>query len=345
MGTGGEILDYTGRGGQKPSLDLNDNLIRMFVALPYIKLVIYVLLVLVALIIIMKMFKIKSPFKGKAVRGQIAHMEAIRKRDVQIVRVNRFISNLTHLVEKSPFGLNKSYLDYWEYNVSRAGVKDPTGNRKLGPKEFHAFIILGQLIGIAVSVLVIVFVNSLLGWLLMLLVVVISNYMPMAVVRQIVKAKDGEIKKHFSDFYLMVHYVLLEGTSTPLSSVMKSYDKTTESDEMHKFIDVCLHNIDTYGEYEATRYIAKQYREIPEVSKLMRLIRQANQGGDIHMDLTGFRAELIKEKRYEISKKTDKLIKQARASFNILTVVLVQAILSAMSIYLPDLGLMKSFLG
>lgn len=345
MGTGGEILNYTKNGGGKPPLNLDENLIRVFGMIPYVKILIYFLIILLGFIVLMRMFKIKSPFKGKAVKGQVAHLEAIRKRDAQIVRVNRFIVELTDLVERSPFGMNKGHLDYWDYNVERAGVKDPTGTRKLNAKEFHAFIILAQFVGFAVSVFVIVLVNALLGWVMVLMVLMLLNYMPMAVVRQMVKAKDGEIKKHFSDFYLMIHYVLLEGTSTPLSSVMKSFDKTTESEEMHRFIDVCLHNIDTYGEYEATRFIAKQYREIPEVSKLMRLIRQANQGGDIKMDLNGFRAELIKEKRYEITKKTDKLIKRAKASFNILTVVLVQAILSAMSIYLPDLGIMKSFLG
>lgn len=345
MGTGGEILNYTKPGGGKVPLNLDENLIRLFGAIPYVKIVIYLLIALLGFIVLMKLLKIKSPFKGRAVKGQVAHLEAIRKRDAQIVRVNRFIIALTDIVEKSPFGMNKGHMDYWEYNISRAGVKDPTGSRKLSAKEFHAFIILGQFIGFAVSLLVIVLVNALLGWVMVLLVLILSNYMPLAVVRQVVKAKDGEIKKHFSDLYLMIHYVLLERTSTPLSSVMKSFDKTTESDEMHRFIDVCLHNIDTYGEYEATRYIAKQYREIPEVAKLMRLIRQSNQGGDIKMDLTGFRAELIKEKRYEITKKTDKLIKRAKASFNILTIVLVQAILSAMSIYLPDLGIMKSFLG
>lgn len=345
MGTGGEILDYAGQGADKIKPDLDINLIRLFESMPYIKLGIYLLLALLGFIVILRVFRIKSPFKGKAVKGQIAHLEAIRRRDAQIVRINRFIVGMTDIVERSPFGMNKGHLDYWDYNVERAGVKDLTGSRKLSAKEFHAFIIVGQFVGIAISVLVLVLVNSLLGWVMMLLVVILANYMPMATVRQVVKAKDGEIMKNFSDFYLMIHYVLLEGTSTPLSNVMKSYDKTTESVEMHKFIDVCLHNIDTYGEYEATRHIAKKYREIPEVSKLMRLIRQSNQGGDIRMDLNGFRAELIKEKRYEISRKTDKLIKRARASFNILTVVLVQAILSAMSIYLPDLGLMKSFLG
>ena len=54
---------------------------------------------------------------------------------------------------------------------------------------------------------------------------------------------------------------------------------------MHRFVDCCIHYIDTYGEYEATKFITRQYREIPQVGKLMRLIRQANEGGDVRAEL------------------------------------------------------------
>ena len=41
----------------------------------------------------------------------------------------------------------------------------------------------------------------------------------------------------------------------------------------------------------------------------------------------------------------NKLVARARASFNLLYIVLVQAILSAMAIYIDDLGSASSFLG
>lgn len=82
---------------------------------------------------------------------------------------------------------------------------------------------------------------------------------------------------------------------------------------MKHFVDVCIHYIDTYGEYEATRYISKAYREIPQVAKLMRLIRQANEGGDIKAELIGFRTELLNARKYEIEKRMNKLIQMGRA--------------------------------
>lgn len=94
---------------------------------------------------------------------------------------------------------------------------------------------------------------------------------------------------------------------------MKSYQKTTDSEEMKHFVDVCVHYIDTYGEYDATRHIAKAYREIPEVAKLMRLIRQANEGGDVKAELIGFRNELLNARRHAIENRMNKLIDMGRA--------------------------------
>ena len=142
----------------------------------------------------------------------------------------------------------------------------------------------------------------------------------------------------------MIHYVLLASAGTPISGIMKSFDKTTNSDEMHRFIDVCIHNIDTYGEYEGTRHIGRHYREIPQVGKLMRLIRQANEGGDVRAELVGFRDELLAAKKHTIRKRMEKVIMQAKMSFNILLPILFQAIASAAAIYLEDLSMTGSFL-
>ena len=143
----------------------------------------------------------------------------------------------------------------------------------------------------------------------------------------------------------MIHYELISGSNTPLANIMRSYAKTTDSKEMKNMVDVCVHYIETYGDFEATRYISKAYREIPVMTKLMRLIRQANESGaTVVEELKGFRQEILNEKRYEIEKRTDKLIARARASFNLLMPILLQAILSAMSIYLSDMGAMSSFM-
>ena len=176
-------------------------------------------------------------------------------------------------------------------------------------------------------------------------IIIVANTVPMMIIRSTVREKDLEIKENFADYYLMIHYVLLANAKTPLNGIMKSYAKTTNSKEMIRYIDACLHYIDTYGEYEATKYITKDYRELPEVGKLMRLIKQANEGGEIEAELYGFRTELLAAKRYAIEKRMEKLIKKAQMSFNILMPVLFQAILSAMAIYISDLGIASTIVG
>jgi hypothetical protein len=76
----------------------------------------------------------------------------------------------------------------------------------------------------------------------------------------------------------------------------------------------------------------------------MRLIRQANEGGDVRAELVGFRTELLEARKYAIQKRMEKLVMKAKASFNILVPILIQAVISAMAIYFEDLSLTSTFL-
>ena len=341
---GGEILKILTNKHRENS-NLDENLMLMFKFVPIVKILVYVVLVLLMLYVIMRMFNISTPFKGKGIKSEMGHINEVKKRDAGILRANKFMRRVTNIIGRTPLAMESNTKDYWQYNITRAGLKIPGGFRNMRAEEFHALVQFGLILSILVSLLIMILLNSVLGWVLIMFSIVIANTAPMMYVRQIVKGKDLEIKTHFADFYLMIHYVLIANANTPLSGIMKSYAKTTNSTEMHKFIDVCVHHIDTFGEYEATRKIARDYRELPEVGKLMRLIRQANEGGEIEAELMGFRAELINEKQYAMSKRREKLVGRAKASFNILMIVLVQAILSAMSIYITDLGIAKGFMG
>ena len=342
---GGEILNHVGKTSTVQDSLLNDNLITMFELVPIVKVALYILIMLLMVIAILKTFNIKSPFKGKAIKSEINHIEEVKRRDALLIRANKFMAWATQFIERTPFSMGKTNKEYLQYNLTRAGIKIPGGSRHMKAVEFHSLVQILALFSAGLSILILLFINSILGWVMLIFTVIATNYCPMMVVRQMVKAKDMEIRNNFSDYYLMLHYVLIANANTPLTGIMKSYARTTSSAEMHRFIDVCTHYIDTYGEYEATRYISKEYRELPEVGKLMRLIRQTNEGGEVQTELAGFRAELLREKRYAIGKNGDRLVAKAKLSFNILLPVLLQAILSAMSIYMSDLGLAKGLLG
>lgn len=341
---GGEILQYWDQGGSNGPTYMDENLIKQFMLLPGVRIVIILLLILAAFLLIMRILKVRNPFRGKTVVKELNHMDNVRKHDEAIIRANKFIKVVTNIVEKSPLAMSKLNKDYWTYNLTRANIRIPGGARIIKPEEFNAIVAVVALLVCVIGILLAIFINIPVGLIICAVTFVLSSTMPLIVIRQKVKEKDLEITNNFADFYLMIHYVLLASASTPISGIMKSYDKTTDSEEMHRFIDTCIHYIDTYGEFEATSYISRQYREIPEVGKLMRLIKQANEGGDVRAELMGFRNELLAAKRYAIEKRMEKLITKAKASFNILMPILVQAIISAMAIYLEDLGGISTFM-
>lgn len=312
--------------------------------LPYIRILLILLILALGVIIVLKILDVKSPTKGKGMKNALAYMDAIRKHDAAVLANNRRIRIVTTIVEKSPFALPRRQIEYWQYNIDRAQIYIPGKTRLYKAVELHAVFVAFQALLDACSLLLLP-LNPLLQISLIIFFTAMMNIFPMRVIRTTVQAKDEEVVANFQDFYLMIHYVLMASSQTPLEGIMKSYQKTTDSEEMKHFVDVCVHYIDTYGEYNATNYIAKAYREIPEVAKLMRLIRQANEGGDIKAELLGFRKELLDAKRYTIEKKMKKLVDMSRAQFNILMPVLIQAVLSAMSIYFEDLGGVTTWLG
>lgn len=341
---GGEILDYVGNGtGGGDSLKYMDqSIMQQFRYLPYIKIILILLLLVLMAYFIMRLFKIKSPFKGKGIINELDHMEEVRKRDAAIIRANRWIADITSLIEYTPLRISTYNREYLDYNLTRANIKAPGNTRIIRAEEFNALIKFTQCLGCIVAFIITILANYMLGIILLVAVIIMGNTIPIMYVRGIVKERDEEIKENFSDFYLMIHYVLVARANTPLSSIMKSYDKTTSSEEMHRFVDVCVSSLDTYGEYEGPMRIAARYKEISSVQKLMRLIRQANEGADIISELNGFRKELIDAKQYALTKRKDKLVARARLSFNILMPILVQAILSAMAIYASDLSVTSS---
>lgn len=336
---GGEILDYMNGGSYQSSYTHMDvNLIRQFMLLGPVKIIIIFLLIGLAIWLLLKILNIK-PTKGRGIVNELEHMEEVRRRDNSIVQANRFIMDITNIIEHSPFKLERARRDYINYNLSRADIRIPGGRRIMRAEEYNALLKIAQILMCTLGIVVTILVNYMLGFVIVLFAVVIGGSLPMMYIRGIVKERDEEIEANFSDFYLMIHYVLMARANTPLSGIMRSYDKTTNSKEMHRFIDVCVTNIDTYGEYEGPMRIAEKYKEIAIVGKLMRLIRQANEGADVASELRSFRQELIDAKQYALKRRGEKLIKRARASFALLMPILVQAVISAMLIYVKDLSI------
>lgn len=338
---GGEILNYF-NGGSEDDPFINSDWVTKLNSIPYVKVVIAILLLLLAVLIVTRVFKVRNPRGKKTINKELDHIEHVRKRDEQILKANRTLKAITNVFERSILSMDKTNIDYWKYNLTRANVRIPGGSRIMKPEEFNALLRLCEIFICIVGIVVGLFTNLTVAVIVCIVTFLLGGTVPFAFIRSKVKSKDNEIVENFADFYLMLHYVLLANANTPLSGIMQSFDKTTDNPEMHRFVDSCIHYIDTYGEYEATGYITKEFREIAEVGKLMRLIKQANAGGDVRSELMNFRNELLNAKKYAIEVRMNKLIAKARASFALLYVVLIQAVISAMAIYFDDLGVMSS---
>ena len=303
-----------------------------------IKTGICVLISIIALLLIMRVFNVRSLITGKGITNSLRNIEKARSRDYFVLSSNRALMNLAKWVQSGIFKLNRSKEEYLAYNLKRANVKAPGGTRIIEPKEWNALVVVCTGFCVTVGVLITLFINYMIGFVIIATSFACGSLLPMQFLRAAVKAKDAEIENNFTDLYLMLHYVLMEGAKTSLDKIMRTFGKTTNSEELKRFIDISAEYMETYGEYEATKYIMNDYREVECVCELMKLIKQLYDKADIRNDLLAFRTRVVDKKELLLNKRVDILIARARRSFVILMIILVQAVVSAMAIYIPDMG-------
>lgn len=343
---GGEALDFFSKFTSETEWTYMDGeLIQHFQNLGLYKLLIVALILTICVILMLKLLGIRTITQDAGVRAEIDNVKTLRKTEKSIIARQKSLNRLKGIVAALGLNPGQVYVDYMNYNLKRAGIMAPAGDRALDAFEFNALVKAGIASTTVVCLFVMLFLNLTLGFLLLLLALVLWNTIPNMYVRSLAMEKDTIIKNNFFDFYQEIHYILINGGNASISKRIRSYQKGVRNNpEMVRFADTCADYIDIYGEAEGSTYIAKEYREIPDVTKLMRLIKQFNDGGDIKQDLIGFRDKLLLEKQMRMEDEQKKLVTKARLSFNILMIVLVQAILSAMAIYLPDLTNVGSFL-
>lgn len=339
---GGEIFNVVGKSDSKFKYEyFNANTLKLLNNYGFIKFILVILLIVLLLMIIKSLNGIRSIFTSKSIKLEVDNFDSLRKRDAIILRANRFIRIISTITSNKGFRVNPSYREYIQYNLNRANVRIPGGSRCYTPDEFNSLKILGVCISIIVGLFVAYFVSPVIGILTISLFSFVFSVLPMTIVRRIVADKDNEIRVDFPDLYLMIHYEIVSGANTPLSKSFLSYKRITKSKEMIKFVNTSVDLLETYSEIEATNEIAKAYREIPEVTRLMRLIRQLHSGGDVIKELNGFREQIIKDKKYRIEARMNKLVGKAMASFTLAYIILIQAILSAMALFLPRIDMIK----
>ena len=339
---GGEVLQL-----DAPDVDItnyiNWGLVQQFTYIPAIYLCAVFTGIVFMVLVYMRMNNIPA-FGFNGISYSISRRNRNLKKQNNLIAANQLIRNITAFVESTPLRCDKNNKDYMDYNLKRAGLVLP-GKQQMYYEQYNAIKVTITALLLLISLLIMIFINVSIGTLLVILVSWSSAALPTMIIRGIVESKDIEIKNHFMDFYLVLHYSLLMDSSTPLAKLMQSYAKTTDSKVMHQFVAECVNTLDTYGEYNAMEVIARDYREIAQVGKLTRMIKQQFDAADVKQELKGFRAELVRDERYRISEEGDKKVAKVRRSLMLVYILLIQVILSSFAIYLPDMGGLSSLVG
>lgn len=326
-----------GQQPKAPTMPAMDNeLIKQFEQMGMFKIAIAILIIVAAFILILIIFKRRSIRKGKALTGSIDNINTMKSHDRWILQANKFIKAAGSIIKATPFKLDPITRDYLNYNIKRANKRVPGGFRYITADEWTASNLCILLAVVALE-LGLYFINPALMVIGIAVTIAIGSTMPRMLLRNTVAIKDKQLNSQFPDFYLMLHYILMSGGTTPIDRIMRSYARTTEKEEIKRFIDIACDYIDTYSEYGAMQHIIDDYKEVNNICRLCRLIKQMYSGGRIESELKGFREELLIAKRLEIEAKTDKLIAKAQRSFMLLMIILVQAVVSATLIYMPDI--------
>lgn len=344
---GGEVLYFLDNSDKQKWYFMNEDLMNQIHMIPFMRVVICFLIISIFFLLILNVMGFGNGVVYGGLEAEINNINQLRKRDAKILKRTKSLSELTNIVEGIGLGVDPTKVAYLEYNLKRAGIKHPNGQRTLSPSEYNAILkkwqLLFAVVGLALAILTPL---GTIGVTFGIVGIVILNIVPEIWLREVVLKKDNIIKRNFFDFYGELHYPMISSTSSePLIKIIRSYSKVDLVDEMREFTNNVADLFDLYGEYEGSKYVAMEYKEIPEVSKLMRLIRQYNEAADIEQDMIGFREQLLLQQQINIDKHCDKLIARARGSFFLIYIILFQAIISAMAIYVQDLGGINSIIG
>jgi Flp pilus assembly protein TadB len=320
-----------------PFESMNEGLMSQLDNIGNFKLLITLLLLALCVILILRLFGIRSPGTAKGVSRALSDAARKRRRDSRVAAANKFLSRLTRLVNMSPFALPAYKREYIQYNLQRTRQKVIGGFRLVTADEWNAQIQFIKLILIVLSLVVALSAGFFAGLGIAAFSLSVMYIMPLSALRRGAAAKDRELKDEFPDFYSAIHYGLLTGARTPLNEAMRVYIKVTKSEQMIQFLDASIGYIETYGEELAMTKIAADYKEVGEILEITRLIKQICNGANVEQGLIGFHNQLMENRRVLMRKRTENLIRNARVSFYIIWLMAIQAFISSLGIYFPDL--------
>lgn len=311
-------------------------LIKLYAALPLIAIAICVIIVVILCLLILRIYGMGNGVTYGALEAEVANFQRLQKRDRAIIRKRKQLARLTKMVNGAGLGLGEARKEYLDYNLKRAGVMGPSGNQTMTADEYNALIKAAQAAMTVVGVLLCV-KSVAVGVGVALLGCLAVGKIPEMMIRSTVVAKDKAIKKDFFSFYGNIHYNIIRTSPTPIKVVVRNYANRELTPEMAEFVNNVADTFDLYGEYLGSKYVALDYRELPDVGKLMRMIQQYYDGGDVVNDMKGFRASLMLEKQMAMDEEGQRIAEKCRRAMILVFIILFQIVISTLANTLPDL--------
>ena len=165
-----------------------------------------------------------------------------------------------------------------------------------------------------------------------LLTVVASLCVPTMLSSRLLKVSK-DIDKDFYGFYLLVYHSMLEGGN--VESLIRMYNHRAKGG-MELFTTQFLYYIGTYGDTVGCDKLGAIFTH-PYLSRFITMYRGFVRGADVRSDAIGFEQQLADAEERRIEDFALKLEEKAHIAFYVLMPVLIQAIISAMGIFLSDI--------
>lgn len=335
---GGEILTYGDQFIYNKLKYMNNGLINSLEYIVLIKAIICLMILVVFIMILLRLMGYNRISNPGGLSSEVQNFNSIQKRDKRILRYSKYMQKLVTMCRSLGLSVSETQRDYLEYNLRRAGINSPSGDRSLTAEEFNSVIKAGTLLTTVVGLVVMIVISVQLGVILIIGSMLGWSTIPFQIVRSKVQYRDGLIKQEFFKFYSEIHYAIKDGENPRLSDKARKFSNMADTEEMVRFSNTCADYWDLYGEGEGSPYIAKEFREIPDVVKLMRIVKQYTDGADIKSDLEGFREQLMLEQVTKMERVVEKRVEQVLRESGVVMILLAQVILSLTVIYFRDLG-------
>lgn len=322
---------------------MNEKLMNELQYMWVMKFSIVILIAIAAVFLILKVVGRKR-IKNRGMSEIANNYALIQKHDKKILKTEANLRKIRSLIENTPLVINSNTeREYLQYNLNRANIR--IAERQMTADEYNAICRAIEFACVCAFILFGVFVNGLVGVVGIIAVIMIGEMLPKAIVRSIVNAKDKEISTNFPDLYLLLHYNMVGGLKTSIYRNLQACKSTIKSKELQEFIGRWMGYINESGEPQSVSKMAADYREIHEVVRLMRIVKQIYDGDDVRNELEGYRQELVNKQYEQVIEKQKAISAKATRSLMVVMLILVQAIISAMGIYLPDISSIGSLFG